>query len=136
MHSAEQALIQEVIQAECELANAHLTLNLDTFDRLLHPDYAIIQPGGKVEGKQDTLDSLRSGNRYWSIARIDELLVKLHGMSAVVTGRWRGKGQNGGVSFDYSARVLSVWVKEDEEWRNVAAQSTEIESNKRRTDSE
>lgn len=118
--------IDEVIRAEEALARAHLELDIDAFERLLHPDYVIVQPGGKIEGKEETIASLRAGGRHWEIAKINELDVRLYDHSAVVTGRWRGKGQNGDVSFDYSARVLSVWIQEGGVWRNVAAQSTDI----------
>ena len=97
------------------------------FGQLLHPDYVIIQPGGRVEGKAETLASLQTGSRSWEIARSDEMDVQVFGATAVVVGRWRGKGQNGETAFDYSARFLSVWVFEEGKWRNVAAQSSEME---------
>ena len=118
---------QAVAVAEQELAAAHRSLELDAFERLLHPDYALIQPGGRVEDKEETLASLRSGRRHWDIARSDQLDVRLYGNTAVVISRWRGKGQNGEERFDYSARVLAVWVREDDGWRNVAAMSTSLD---------
>ena len=127
MPKTAQEKIQAVIQAERDLAEAHLNLDLARFDQLLHPDYVIIQPGGKVEGKAETLASLQTGKRFWEIARSDEMEALLFGDTAVVVGRWRGKGQNGATTFDYSARFLSVWVLENGLWRNVAAQSTEME---------
>jgi len=116
-----------VMAAERELADAHLRLDLEVFDRLLHPDYALIQPGGRVEGKEETLASLRTGDRRWQVARSDAFDVRLYGNTAVVVGRWRGKGVNAGTPFDYTARFLSVWVKEGDRWRNVAAQATAID---------
>ena len=117
---------QAVADAELELAAAHRLLDLEAFERFLHPDYAIIQPGGRVEGKEETLASLRSGRRRWEIARSDQLDVRIYGDAAVVISRWRGKGQNGDQRFDYRARVLAVWVRRDGRWRNVAAMSTSM----------
>ena len=116
-----------VIAAERALADAHLRLDLAAFDRLLHPDYVIIQPGGRVEDKATTLASLRSSRRHWDVARSDAFDVRLYGDTAVVVGRWRAKGVNAGTPFDYAARFLSIWVKEGGRWRNVAVQSTDIE---------
>jgi len=127
MPKTAQEKIQAVMQAERDLAEAHLSLDLARFDQLLRPDYVIIQPGGRVEGKAETLASLQTGNRFWETARSDEMNVQLFGDTAVVVGRWRGKGKNGATPFDYSARFLSVWVLENGLWRNVAAQSTEME---------
>jgi ketosteroid isomerase-like protein len=119
--------MEAVIQAEEALAAAHLSLDLATIDRLLHPDYVIIQPGGTIEDKAVTLASLHTDQRHWEIAQSDQLDVRLYGETAVVVGRWRGKGQNGAEPFDYQARFLSVWVREKDLWRNVAYEAAPIE---------
>ena len=46
--------------------------------------------------------------------------------TAVVIGRWKGVGTNSGERFDYSARFISVYVKRDERWQMVSAQSTNV----------
>jgi len=115
-----------VIQAEQALAAAHLTLDIATIDRLLHPNYVIVQPGGVHETKAQTLASLTAGDRHWELAESDEMAVRLYADTAVVTGRWRGRGRNGVEHFDYRARFLSVWVRAAGEWRNVAYMATEV----------
>ena len=118
---------KQLLNCERELAEAHLNLDLEVFERLLHPDYVVIQPGGVMEGKDETLTSLRAGGRFWEIAHSDDMVVRQYGNTAVVTGHWRGKGVNNGEPYDYSARFLSVWVKEAGVWRNLAAQSTTMD---------
>lgn len=120
--------VAAVLDAERALAAAHLTLDVGAFDRLLHPDYVIVQPGGVVEGKAATLASLRGGNRRWSEARSDQMDAQVYGNCAVVTGRWRGLGVNAGAPFDYRARFVSTWVRGDDGWRNVAYAAHEIEA--------
>jgi hypothetical protein len=39
---------------------------------------------------------------------------------------WRATGSNGRLRFDYRARFLSVWLKEGDEWRNLAYSSAEL----------
>jgi hypothetical protein len=124
----ERGFEHQVLNNEMELAEAHLKLDLEAFERLLHPDYIVIQPGGAVEGKEETMASLRAGRRFWEIARSDDMVVRQYENLAVVIGRWWGKGVNNGERFDYSARFLSVWIKEAGVWRNVAAQSTPTEN--------
>jgi hypothetical protein len=87
----------------------------------------ILQPGGRVEGKQETLASLRGGQRSWKVAQSDQLEVRFADQTAVVTGRWRGKGLNQGQPFDYAARFLSIWVIEDGRWLNIAYSATPIQ---------
>jgi ketosteroid isomerase-like protein len=117
---------QAIIEAEEHLAAASLNLDLSVFEQLLHPDYLIVQPGGVIENKVETIASLASDTRYWQVAGSDEMEVRVYGDTAVVTGRWTGKGQNGDEPFDYQARFLSVWVKEAGLWRNVAFGSAPI----------
>lgn len=115
-----------VAQAERALAEAHLSLDLGLIDQLLHADYTLIQPGGVTETKAETLASFRSGTRHWDKASVDQLDIRLYGDTAVVTGRWSASGRNGAALFDYQARFLSIWVKEQGRWQNVAYQATEI----------
>ena len=106
-----------IIAAEQALAAAHLTLDIATIDRLLHPDYVIVQPGGIIEDKAQTLASFAGGDRHWDVAESDEMTVRL-----------RGQGRNGDVQFDYQARFLSTWIREAGEWRNIAYMATEIKT--------
>ena len=116
-----------VVEAEKRLARAHLSLDLDIISILLHSDYVIMQPDGTMETRADVLASYQSGDRHWDSAQVDELQVRIYGETAVTTGRWRASGQNAGRPFDYAARFLSVWVKEDGRWQNVTYQSVEID---------
>ncbi|MCL4858468.1 MAG: DUF4440 domain-containing protein [Caldilineaceae bacterium] len=116
----------EVLAAELAWAAAFRTLDIDALDAMMADDYTIIQPGGVVVNKADTLASLRSDQRHWETAASDEHDIRLYGDTAVVTGRWVGKGVNHGVAFDYQARYLCVWVRRDGRWQMVADLSTEI----------
>ena len=121
--------IYSVSQAEQQLAAAHLAQDFDTIDYLLHPDYVIVQPGGQLETKSDFLVSFREGNRYWEEAQVDQLDIRLQSDAAIVIGRWQASGRQGSERFDYMARFLSIWVKADGRWQNIAYQSTEIKEN-------
>ncbi len=118
--------LQSIKTAEQTLAAAHLTLDLDTIDHLLHPDYIILQPNGTLETKSDVLASYQSGTRRWDTAEVDKLQVRLYENTAVVIGRWQATGQNEDEHFDYTARFISIWIKEDGRWQNIAYQSAEI----------
>jgi len=51
---------QAVMEAEERLAAASLNLDLSVFEQLLHPDYVIVQPGGIVENKAETMAQWRN----------------------------------------------------------------------------
>jgi len=118
--------VEQVRAAEEQLARAHVRMDIDLMEDLLHPDYVIIQPGGVVESKGQVLDSYRSGRRHWEFARSDQMDIRVYGETAIVVGRWQAKGRNGNLDFDYAARFLSVWVRQGEHWLNLTSQSTEI----------
>ena len=113
-------------EGEQRLAQAHVQLDLEAIASLLHHDYVIIQPDGRVETREMVLASYRSGDRYWESAAVDQLDVRLYGDAALVIGRWRAKGVNTGQPFNYAARFLSMWIKQDKHWLNVSSQSAEI----------
>jgi hypothetical protein len=118
----------EVLQAELRLAEAHLALDLERIDSLLHRDYVIIQPGGKIETKAEVLASYQTDTRRWARAQSDQMDIRLYENMAVVVGRWRAAGHHGEKRFNYEARFLSIWLKQDGRWQNIAYQSTEIEA--------
>jgi ketosteroid isomerase-like protein len=117
----------ELIAAnEQAIAAAHLSLDLEVIEELYHPDFIVVQPDGMIETKAEVLDSYRSGERHWDFAEVDRLHIRITGDTAVVVGRWRGRGANRGERFDYAARFLSVWTRQDGAWRNLAYQAQEI----------
>jgi ketosteroid isomerase-like protein len=118
--------VAEILAAEQAWAEAFRTLDLAIIAHLMADEYTIIQPGGVTAGKAQTLASLRSDRRHWEIAQSDQYDIRLYGDTAVVIGRWTGKGVNHDLPFDYQARYLGVWVKRDGRWQMVADQSTEI----------
>lgn len=118
--------IEMIKKAEQALAQAHVKMDLAAFENLLHADYTILQPDGRIETKQEVLDSYRTGNRRWNRADVSELEVAIYGETGRVSGIWSASGINNGEEFDYQARFLSVWVKEVGLWKNFAYASTEI----------
>jgi ketosteroid isomerase-like protein len=124
----EQALIEEVLQAEQAWVEAHQQLDLAAIERLMGEDYTIIRSDGSVIGKVEALASYASGTREWESAESDEYQVRLYGETAVLIGRWRAKGVNAGQPFDYAARFTAIYIKRDGYWQLVSDQSTPITS--------
>ncbi len=115
-----------VVLSEKAWLQAHLALDVDTLDHLMADEYIQVDSRGRLVDKQTVLASMAGGSRHWDTATADDLLVRLYGGTAVVIGRWRARGVNSGVAFDYSARYVGVWIWRDERWQMVSDQSTEI----------
>jgi ketosteroid isomerase-like protein len=115
--SDESELIKDVLNVERRWVDAHRKLDLDSIKNILADDYRQIQADGTVIGKDELIQSYRSGLRRWEIAESDEYEVRLSGGAALVIGRWRGKGETNREVFDYSARFLAVYRLTDGEWQ-------------------
>ena len=117
----------ELLAVEKAWGDAHRALDVDTIEDILSDQYRQVQPGGKVIGKKELLASYRSGQRRWEIAESDQHEVRILGKSAILIGRWRGKGENAGKPFDYQARFLAVYQLEDGAWKLISDISVPIE---------
>ena len=120
--------IQAVIATERRWVEAHRQLDLDTLAEIMADDYTQIRSDGSVINKAQALASYASSNRYWDFAVSDQYQVKIYGNTAILVGRWIGRGQNADEAFDYAARFLAIYVKTPSGWKLTADQSTSIES--------
>ena len=123
---SEEELVQEVIAAERRWVQAHRDLDLDVLAEMMAEDYVQIRPDGSVVGKQEALESYRSGNRRWDHADSDQYRVTMLDGTAILVGRWIGRGENDGKSFDYTARFMAIYASRDGNWLLVADQSTPL----------
>lgn len=123
----ESKLIAEILEVESLWVAAHRNLDLEILRDILSADYRQIQSDGTVIGKEELLNSYRSGFRRWEIVTSDEYEVKLLGNVALLIGRWSGVGENNGGKFDYSARFLAVYQLEYGEWKLISDVSVPLE---------
>lgn len=89
-------------------------------------DYYRIESDGSVSDRAQTLARYTPEARSWEHAQGDEYIVRLYGDTAIVIGRWTARGINNGARFDYTARFLSVYIKQNGEWKMTAEQSTKV----------
>ena len=122
----QQQKIDEVIAVEKAWVEAHRQLNPDTLASIMSHNYTQISDSGEVLGRADVLPTYQTDQRHWEIAEADQYQVRIYGDTAVVIGRWRGKGVNHGQPFDYQARFMAIYAKESGRWQLVADQSTPI----------
>ncbi len=119
--------INLILAVEKSWAAAHRDLDLDRIKSILSNQYRQVQADGRVIGKGELLASYRSDQRNWEIAESDQHEIRLLRNVALLIGRWRGKGENDGVPFDYAARFLAVYQIEHGEWKLVSDVSVPLE---------
>lgn len=115
-----------VIAVERAWVEAIRAKDLAGLAAMLADEYIAIGEDGRVFDKTAELAGLARPDRWWDFAESDEYDVRIHGDAALLIGRWRAKGVNGDVAFDYAARFVAVYVRQNGQWRLAFNQSTAI----------
>jgi hypothetical protein len=120
-------LEEHVRKLELNARRASLEAKHVVFERLLSENFLCITPRGEIMNKAQALESRRKGEMKYDSLDVSEELVRVHGDTAIVTGRSRVKGRykNRDSSGDY--RFTRVYLKQQGEWRIVSSHSTRIQ---------
>jgi ketosteroid isomerase-like protein len=81
---------------------------------------------GKVRTKAEVLAALKSGDVKYQAAKADEIKVYLHGDTAVVSGRWKGKFTEKGKPMDVTERFTDTFIKRNGQWRCIASHGSSL----------
>lgn len=126
MNQACAGRIEDVLSTERRWAQAHLDMDLVAIEEILSDGFCQIQQDGSFIDKDQLLASYRSGERKWTVARSSDHELQIFGDIAILQGCWTGKGKNAGVSFDYKARMIAVYLFDDGDWKLHLEQSLPI----------
>jgi hypothetical protein len=97
-----------------------------TVDRLLAPDYQYFTSTGGVSSRGETLGFLSSPDYQLAHAARSEIQVRVSGLVAVASSRWRGHGRYRGKAFTDDQRCGQVWVRTDVAWLLLTEHCTQI----------
>ena len=122
---------QELRELEKNWGDAVVKHDWAFLDQILADDCTWTGPDGKVWSKTQTLASLKSGEDVVSSSETDDLMVRVYGDTAVVTGRTTVKEQYKGKDISGQYRWTDMWVKDYAgRWRCVADHSSRIDAQK------
>ena len=115
------------LAAEQQFFSSLIGGDVGALDRILGDDFLLIDvmTGSEVK-KPDLLAVLRSGQLKFEAIDPLESHVRLYGITAVITGRTRMRGRFGEAPFTASSRYTHVFVRDQDQWRLVSAQGTQI----------
>jgi len=116
---------QEIMKVSGELIEAFGRNDIAALDRLYADDFVVTQASGLTR-KAQLMNTWKSGRVKYTSASDLERSVRVYGDAAVTTGILTLKGQNPSGDFTILARYTGVWVKQEGQWRIVAAQFTNI----------
>ena len=94
---------------------------------LLSDDFVLIDvmQGGEIPGPA-LVEALGARQITFDAIEVVESRERRHGHAAVVTGQTRMRGRAGDQSWAVRSRYTHVYVRDEERWRLVSAQGTQI----------
>ena len=104
-------------------------LNSDTasLNKIFAQEFSYTTPEGQVRTREQQLNNIATGGLNLEFGKSDEVEVMLYDSTAIVTGRFLGKGVFKENIIDIKERYTSVWVKKDGQWKLVKEQGTFIQ---------
>jgi ketosteroid isomerase-like protein len=118
---------QVILRLENEGREATLKNDIEANNRLLADNWMNINPDGSITTKAKLLELLKDGSFKIMSIENDEVMVRVYGDAAVVTGRSTTKraGQGSEV-VARQVRFTRVYAKSKEQWKVVSAHNTLI----------
>ncbi len=117
---------QQLIGVEQQWAQAEKSGDAATVGRIEADNYVFTDPSGKITGKQDDVNGLKSGKMKFQTFELSDLQPHVTGNTAVVTGRATVQGTDNGKDVSGTYAFTDTFVKKDGQWQAVATQSTPI----------
>ena len=116
---------QEIRQMITKYRTAIMHRDIATLEKIWADDYVFVNAAGDMLTKTDRLMNVKSGaTTLDSIKEEENVTVRVHQNSAVVTSRVTLKGQYSGQPVSGEYRSTLVWVKGPGGWQLVSNQLT------------
>jgi len=117
---AESAAAREVLEMKRQYDVALMRADSGWFEKAFVDDYLLILGDATTYTKSEYIRQLTSRELIWDTATGQDERVRIYGDTAVVTGRFSGKGRLNGKPFTTDERFTSVWIKRNGRWRAVS----------------
>ncbi|MET7962760.1 nuclear transport factor 2 family protein [Micromonospora zamorensis] len=111
----------DLLTAERQLQAAQRAADVESLDALLHPQVVGAGPDGTVFTKEDDLAGYRSGALRITSLVEESLDVQEDGQTGVTRMVAAVDAVQGGAAVSARLRYTRLWVREDDNWRVLAA---------------
>ena len=115
-----------VLQTERDLATAYLKSDADGIAQGVMEDYTLTNSAGKITTRADDIDEAKKNDPKYEIFENYDMKVRVHGDTAVVTGKTHTKGVSGGKPFDSVFQFTDTFVKDGGRWRLLAGHVSKL----------
>ena len=115
-----------VLQTERDLANSYLRSDADAIAQGVMEDYTLTNSMGKITTRADDIAEAKKNDPKYEIFENSDMKVRVHGDTAVVTGKTHTKGVSGGKPFDSQFQFTDTFVKDAGHWRLLAGHVSKL----------
>jgi ketosteroid isomerase-like protein len=124
--SGDAATVALIRKLERERIDAGLRKDVVALDATTADDYLQIDMAGNVRDKATQMERIASSEVKMESNTLDDMVVRVYGETAVVTGRATAVGTIRGEPYP-RIRFTRVYVKQDETWKVVLFQQTKTD---------
>ena len=122
----DQKILAQLQQA---LAKAWVAGDRATIERIIAPDWRSTGPDGQTSDRASILaDVFEKRVHQIRQVKIDDVLVRVFGDAAVVTGRTHGIGNFAETPYDVIIRFTDSFVRREGQWTAVASHASVVPS--------
>ena len=117
---------QTLTGIEQELTDALLKNDVSPSQKYLADTYVFTAPDGEVMDKTRSIADLKSGDLKFEASKVEDMKVRLHGDTAIVTYATTDKGSYKGKDISGHYRWTDVFIKRNGNWQLVAGHGAPI----------
>jgi ketosteroid isomerase-like protein len=125
-HAASASPEEEVLQTERDLAKVYQRSDAVGIERGVTQDYRLTNSHGKISTRADDISDAKKVDPKYEIFENQDMQVRVHGPTAVVTGITHAKGTSGGEPFDARFQFTDTFIKDNGRWRLFAGHATKM----------
>jgi ketosteroid isomerase-like protein len=123
---AQESEANAVLQTERDLATPYLKSDADGIAQGVMEDYTLTNSTGKVTTRADDIAEAKKNDPKYEIFENYDMKVRVHGDTAVVTGKTHTKGVSGGKLFDFQFQFTDTFVEDGGRWRLLAGHVSKL----------
>jgi ketosteroid isomerase-like protein len=118
---------------ERDLAAAYQRSDADGIAQGVMEDYTLTNSMGKITTRADDIAEAKKNDPKYEIFENYDMKVRVHGDTAVVTGKTHTKGISGGKPFDFQFQFTDTFVKDGGHWRLLAGHVSKLPAKESKT---
>lgn len=117
----EESEAAKIRALELQLTDSYTQRQIEQLASLLDEDFVITFEDGSTLSKTGYVSFMASPSDHIETAEMNDMKIRVHRTTAVVTGTYHEKGDTKGQAYDYHDRFTDIWIKKNGKWKLAAS---------------